>query len=559
MIVRQPSLMNKEPALEGIRKDINLMHGLLVLIASISGMWTIDFGQMSQTIFKLLFAVYGVMFIAGALVLLLNKRWMILLSCFMLFGAVYTASFYVTNSYIFEMGAFILYIDLIMIVLIFYGPRVGFYAMLLVLSLLVVWLSAIQFSWIHPQIVEPNVESISFFNSIVTAYFVIIVARFRHVVNRNIYELNHSQVSLQKSSRVQGEINEKLKNKLIQVSAVHDQHISRIEEYLSDIKYCISSGFQLKHLENQLRYFMELVDAEIKKINVIFKDIDAKSMHESFDDKNDAFQTMAVADKLVYLMVFLYTVWIMLMNFNELGLFNILLLGNAGYAFISYSNSSVKSMNISWFLVLNLVIVFLGSMLFRDKFNGTPVIDAAMIFFAVCFVYTYGSRVSWPILLLLTISPIVKFQLFKWYGIQSPIVITRTGFGLFLNLIPLMVGVYFISRHFYNHSRKILVQKMEVISHSQLMMQKVNQQNHRLQKLIEEVRSLSDFNAHHLRAPIARSNAIMSLLADFNGNEKQFKDETGYDFHHLIEASIEELEQNFVQFDTKLKEIRAIK
>lgn len=62
-----------------------------------------------------------------------------------------------------------------------------------------------------------------------------------------------------------------------------------------------------------------------------------------------------------------------------------------------------------------------------------------------------------------------------------------------------------------------------------------------------------------MRAPIARSNAIMSLLADFNGNEKQFKDETGYDFHHLIEASIEELEQNFVQFDTKLKEIRAIK
>lgn len=122
-----------------------------------------------------------------------------------------------------------------------------------------------------------------------------------------------------------------------------------------------------------------------------------------------------------------------------------------------------------------------------------------------------------------------------------------------------MVFTYLLTAQFVRRNETYLSNQLNNIEQLKEVNGSVRNKQGEMENLIESIRSLSDYNSHHLRASISRSLGIVNLYKELGEDLTTFNEETGYDMMEIINDSIHEFEETFREFDDRVKQLKAAK
>ncbi|MDV7392286.1 hypothetical protein RZS08_13060, partial [Arthrospira platensis SPKY1] len=112
------------------------LHGVLIVIAGLVAILSPKPWEESWLVFAHQLVNLSLIGL-GAFTFFTRKKRIFFLTLFGLFVALFVPSFFATNSYYLALGAFILYMEIIMISTVFFGKQKGMVIMIGIISLLV--------------------------------------------------------------------------------------------------------------------------------------------------------------------------------------------------------------------------------------------------------------------------------------------------------------------------------------------------------------------------------------------------------------------------------------
>lgn len=545
--------------LETVKWVIARLHGVLIVLAGLLGFVSATFFQLEE-VNVLLASFYGALVLIGLATTLIKSNLLLFVSCVALVAVVYLASFGFTNSYYLPIGAYILYVDVVMIMVIFFGALRGFMSMVVILGALSIWLLAIEQSWIDPVVLEPNIFGNALFNTILSFYFVLIAFVFRRSTLTKVRQLEYLQEELSQQNQKLNASNQLLDARLGQVEAVHQKHVNKIGQYLRSLKVELATAGNPKELELLLTRFLALIDQELIKISILLRGNETIKPQHTVKNKHSESDYLRQEDRrIVFLLMGLYSLWFLILNFSALSWFSIIVAFNVVLAVYGYVKMVGQGYYLKGLLSLATITLIAAYGSFTDAFNGSPVLDSSAIFLGICYVYSFTSRHVWWILALLLPLSIIRYLFTSYTGYTPPLEVTYTGGMLLVQLLPLMWSVYLITKQFVGLSQRYLKQQNAVVVQAQAINRQEKSVQEALKQVFDALQQLSDFNAHQLRSPVARSTALIMLINELGEEPEELLKVTGKESHQLMEEFIQEFEDLFLLFDQQLNQYRSLK
>lgn len=531
------------------------LHGVLMVIAGLIGFISLDPNTNPLTS-SVSISAYTFLIIIGCSCFFIKKKRVIALSIISLFATLYGASFWITNEYYLPIGAFIIYIDLIMITTIFFGKKAGLVSMITIMSLLLFWLYLIDIKIINPEVSTPNAGGNAIFNGFLFGYFFLVAGLFKENITQQFRRNLKSEKKVLLANNARANRISDLKNKLGQIYEVHETHIVAIKLYVE--KFNIKQFENYQKMKDDLNNFLHFIDKEITKINTLLN-IENKNWNNSeINTKDSEIKIDNNFHKVFYKITIFFSIWLSVLHFNDLGWFNWLLIINAIICTYIYFKHADNLLLYTIFINFNISMVFVSLLAFSDNYNGVPVVFATSIYLALAAVYVFGFKRSIPLLILFSLVPYFRILLVENGYIEHPIIINIVGFDLFLNLFPIMVFAYILTATYLDDVDTYFTKLQQTYQKLQEISVLDKKEEDKLREIIDGISDLSNYNSHQVRAPIARLSGIINLYLTLDNDINEFEKATGHSLPTLIQGSLNEFEIAFSEFDSRLNSYRSL-
>ena len=526
------------------------LHGVLMIVASFLGFLSLDKTE-AQFLYNISAFAYVFLFITGVSCFFIQRKRVIATSIIALFFTIYAVSFWVTNEYYLPIGSFIIYLDLIMITTIFFGKRVGLFSVVVIMALLLFWLFLLDIDVINPVVTIPDAESNAIFNCFLFGYFFMVAAFFKENITRQFNKIITSERKKVAANDAHISRVTSLRGKIGQVYEIHGTHIVAIKLYIEKFNFSRSNDYQL--MKDELNKFLLFIDNEITKINTVLSIDKDDYLHIKKRDDPVNLHLPNKSYKIFYQITIFFSIWIILLHYNNLSWFNIFITTNILSCIYIY----VKEVNNKFIYTVitnfNVSMLFISFFLFTDSYNGAPILFAISIYLALSTVYVFGLKKTAIMLIIFSITPYLRILSIENGWIDPPIEITIVGFDLFLHLFPIMIFTYLLTANYLDD----VDDHFNTLQESHKKLSEISaldkKEEEKLRAIISGISDLSNYNSHQVRAPIARLSGILNLYLSFNNDIVDFERTTGYNLPSLIQKSLSEFEIAFNEFDYRIK------
>lgn len=542
-------MSSQTSAIQSTAWKVAKLHGALMIVAGFLGVLSLDLAD-GQFNYNLLAAAYAFLFISGVSCFFIKKKRVIAVSILALFVTIYTVSFWVTNEYYLPIGSFIIYVDLIMISTIFFGEKVGLYAMVGVFIALTVWLALVDYGVVNPTVSEPNAENNALFNCFLFGYFFFVAALFKGSITQQTKQVSLSEIELSEANKQRNNRITSLKNRIGQIYELHETHIIAIRLYFD--KFSSNNFDSYTAMKDELKDFLSFIDREIIKINSLLSSQNERVESRQMSKNSIPFIPTNKIYRTFYKITVFYSTWMFILHAKNIDWFSALIILNIALSLYLLVKKSDNTLIFTIILNLNISILFIALFVFTDMYGGAPVLFAISIYLALASVYVFGFKKSIPLLLLFSFLPYLRIKGIE-LGIINPLFeINVVGVDLFLNLFPIMIFTYLLTKTYLDDAIEHFLRLQETNDKLHYLAILDKEEERKLEAILDGISDLSNYNSHQFRAPIARLSGIINLFLTLENDLEEFERSTGYNLPTLVQHSLKEFDIAFSEFDARI-------